>query len=459
MDQNIPNILFTQQAFFKSQITKDVNYRKEALKRLEKEILAQEDAVCEAIHADFKKPFFETLATETQLVLAELRATIKNIKGWARPKKVRATMVNFPSSDFIHYEPYGNVLVMAPWNYPFQLALLPLIGAVAAGNTVVLKPSEVTPHTSAIIRKIVEAVFAPEYVAVVEGGIPESQALLAERWDYIFFTGSTQVGKIVYQAAAKHLTPVTLELGGKNPCVVDETAPMDLTAKRLVWGKFLNGGQTCIAPDYILAHPSVKNDLVKGMAKYIEKSYGSEVQSSPDFCRMAGENHYQRLKAMLEGETILFGGQTDDTERYIAPTLLESPALDSKVMAGEIFGPILPIYTYSDETDIEKFIERYEKPLAAYVFTKRSGFAKKFIARHSFGGGTINDTIAQITNKRMPFGGVGASGIGSYHGKKTFEVFSHHKAMVKRANWMDLPMRYAPYDKYFKLAKTFKKLF
>lgn len=455
----IMEILQRQREFFQTQKTKDVSFRKKSLKRLQEEIVKREDAICDALYADFKKPKFETLAAETQFVLAELNYTLKNIDTWASPQRVSGSWMNWPSSDYIYKEPYGAVLVIAPWNYPFQLAIAPLIGAIAAGNTAVVKPSEVTPHTAALISEMIKTVFDPAHVAVVEGGVAVSQQLLAEKWDYIFFTGSTQVGKIVYESAAKHLTPVTLELGGKNPCIVDDTAAIDLAAKRIVWGKFLNAGQTCIASDYILVHENVKDKLVEALKQNITKCYGENVEASPDFSRTVSEKHYSGLKDMLVGEEILFGGQSNDSDHYLAPTLVNESKLESKVMAGEIFGPILPIISYKTEDAIHNYIMNYGKPLATYVFSNNKKFQKKIIDTYSFGGGAINDTVIQITNKRLPFGGVGQSGIGAYHGKKSFDIFSHHKAIIKKADWFETSVRYPPYNLSMNLVKKIKHLF
>lgn len=452
-------LLQKQHDFFATQQTKDISFRKKALKRLQKEIIAKEDAICGAIYADFKKPKFETLAAETQFVLAELKLVIKNIDLWARPERKSATLMNWPSSDWIYKEPYGTVLIIAPWNYPFQLAIAPLIGAIAAGNTAVIKPSEATPNTSKIISDIINAVFTEVHVGVVEGGVEVSRDLLAQKWDYIFFTGSTRVGKIVYESAAKHLTPVTLELGGKNPCIVDETASIALSAKRIVWGKFLNAGQTCIASDYILVHKSVKDKLIAALKQSITKCYGENMEASPDFSRTVNQGHYNGLKAMLEGEEIIFGGNSNDNDNYLSPTLVNEPKLDSKLMHGEIFGPILPIIAYETDDDIHKHIMNYGKPLATYVFSNNKKFQQKIINNYSFGGGAINDTVIQITNKKLPFGGVGASGIGAYHGKTSFELFSHQKAIIKKANWLDAPLRYPPYNLPMKLVKKVKYLF
>ncbi len=448
-----------QRDFFKTQQTKDVSFRKKALKRLQKEIVDREDDICDAIYADFKKPRFETLAAETQFVLADIKHTLKKIDHWAERERVSSSLMNWPSSDWIYKEPYGNVLIIAPWNYPFQLAIAPLVGAIAAGNTVIIKPSEVTPNTAKIITEIITASFQPEHVTVVEGGVEISQQLLAQKWDYIFFTGSTRVGKIVYESAAKHLTPVTLELGGKNPTIVDETAAISKAAKRIVWGKFLNAGQTCIATDYILVHHAVKDKLVAALKQSIIDSYGENVAASTDFSRTVNAEHYASLKRMLEGQEILFGGQTDDADNFLAPTLVNEPKIDSKLMEGEIFGPILPIIAYGTETDIDRHILNYGKPLATYIFSKKKSFQKKIIENYSFGGGAINDTVIQITNKKLPFGGVGASGIGSYHGKTSFNIFSHHKSIIKKANWFEAPLRYPPYNLPMNIIKKVKHLF
>ena len=423
----------------------DIGYRKETLKKLLYNIQKSEDLIVKALYDDFKKPEFETVLTETNYVISDLKDTIKNIHKWARRKRVFPSILNFPSTDYIYKEPYGKVLVIAPWNYPFQLALCPVIAAVAAGNRVVLKPSELTPHTSAIISRIIERTFHINHVEVFEGGVEISNKLLAQRWDYIFFTGSVVVGKIVAKAAAENLTPVTLELGGKNPCIIDETANLKLAAKRIVWGKFINAGQTCIAPDYILIQKNMKVNFISFLMEEIIKSYGKKLEKSPDFARIINTKNFVRLDSMIEREKVIFGGETDANKLFISPTLIEEPALDSPVMKEEIFGPILPILTYETEADIHNVVSRYEKPLSFYIFSENQSFAKKLIKNYSFGGGCINDTVVHFSNKRLPFGGVGHSGIGAYHGQLSFDIFSHHKAIVKKGNWLDLPMRYAPY--------------
>lgn len=423
----------------------NISTRKEALIKLLDEIIKRENEIIQALYEDFKKPPFESIATETSYTISELKNTIKNIEKWAKIKNVFPSILNFPSTDYIVKEPYGKVLIIAPWNYPFQLAMCPMISAVAAGNQVVLKPSELTPKTSAIILKIVSKAFLPQHVKVIEGGVDVTQKLLAKRWDYIFFTGSVAVGKIVAKAAAEHLTPVTLELGGKNPCIIDETANLKLAAKRIVWGKFLNAGQTCIAPDYILIQEEMKSHFVDYMKDEITKAYTENPKDSPDFARIINEKNWHRLVSMIEPKKVIFGGQTVIEDLYIAPTLIEENNLDSLIMKDEIFGPLLPIITYKEEKELVKIISKYEKPLALYVFSDDRKFARKTILEHSFGGGCVNDTVIHFANKRLPFGGVGHSGIGAYHGQMSFDTFSHHKGIVKKANWLDLNLRYAPY--------------
>ena len=431
----------------------DINFRKTILQKLLNVIQTSEKEICDAIYKDFKKPEFEAVLTETNYVISELKSSIKNINSWAKPKKVSASLLNFPSSDCIISEPYGKVLVIAPWNYPFQLALCPLISAVAAGNQVVLKPSELTPNTSTIIAKIISEVFDKNHVDVIEGGVEATQILLKQRWDYIFFTGSVPVGKIVAQAAAVFMTPVTLELGGKNPCIVDETAKLQLSAKRIVWGKFINAGQTCIAPDYILVHQSVKTKFIDCLKSEITAAFGENPETSPDFTRIVNQKNWKRLVDFLKKENIIAGGQSNSDDNYLAPTLLDEPHLDSEIMKDEIFGPILPMISYENESDLEKIIHRYEKPLSLYVFSENKDFANKIITKFSFGGGCINDTVVHFSNDKLPFGGVGNSGIGAYHGKLSFDIFSHKKAIVNKKTWLDLPMRYAPYKNKLQLIK------
>ena len=423
----------------------DIGYRKEILTRLLNAVIVHENEIVSALKADFNKPEFETVVTETSYVISDLKYTIKNISNWAKPERVFPFILNIPSSDTIYKEPYGKVLVIAPWNYPFQLALCPVIAAVAAGNQVVLKPSELTPNTAAIIQKIIAGIFPINHVEVIQGDAEVATQLLAQRWDYIFFTGSVAVGKIVAKAAAANLTPVTLELGGKNPCIVDETANLQLAAKRIVWGKFINAGQTCIAPDYILVHQKSKNKFIEFLKAEITTAYGENPEISPDFARIINTKNWTRLVKMIDETKIIFGGKYNNETNYLAPTLIEENNLESLIMQDEIFGPLLPILTYTDESEIEAIITKYEKPLGFYIFSERKKFCDAIIAKYSFGGGCINDTMIHFSNKKLPFGGVGHSGIGAYHGKLSFDIFSHHKGVVKKATWIDLPLRYAPY--------------
>jgi len=448
-----------QKEFFKSKKTKDIAFRKECLKRLLEELLKREKEIAKAMYDDFRKPEFETVMTETGIVINELKLAIRKLNSWTKSRCVRPVLVNFPSTSRIYREPYGTVLIIAPWNYPFQLVFSPLIGAIAAGNTVVIKPSEHSAHTSKVVSEIIAAVFDPGHITVIEGEVAVAARLLRERWDYIFFTGSINVGKIVAKAAAEHLTPATLELGGKNPCIVDETANLKLAAKRIVWGKFINCGQTCIAPDYILVHESVKNEFVDHCKKEITATYGENAQQSPDYARIINHHNFQVLKHSMVGEKILSGGETDSHDLYFAPTLLDNPGRDSHIMKHEIFGPILPIISYATEEELNSMINSYEKSLALYVFSNHVKFINRIIKNHSFGGGTINDTLVHFANHRLPFGGVGFSGVGAYHGQHSFDTFTYEKGITTRYNWLDLPVRYAPYRDKMKALKFFMRWF
>jgi aldehyde dehydrogenase (NAD+) len=435
----------------------NIDYRKETLIKLLDNLIIHENEIVDALYKDFKKPAFESVITETNYVITELKHTIKKMKSWSKPTRVLPSIINFPSRDYIYKEAYGRVLIIAPWNYPYQLALCPLVSAVAAGNQIVIKPSELTPNTSSIIAKIIRKTFHEEHVKVVEGGIEVSQDLLAQRWDYIFFTGSIPVGKIIAKAAAQYLTPTTLELGGKSPCIVDETAKLKLTAKRIVWGKFLNAGQTCVAPDYILVHQDVKSKFIDFLKQEITLAYGENPEKSNDFARIVNTKNWERVKSLIEPTKVIFGGQSTANSLYIAPTLIDESDIDSELMQEEIFGPLLPILTYRNKADIQIIFSKYEKPLALYVFTENDAFANEIIQKYSFGGGCINDTVIHLSNSRLPFGGVGHSGSGAYHGKFSFDTFSHKKSMIKKATWLDLPLRYAPYNDKLALVKKLLK--
>lgn len=430
-----------------------IEQRKKSLEKLLHNIQKYNDEIVNALKEDFKKPEFETLLSETNYVISDIKHTLKHLKSWTKPKRVFPSLLNFPSTDFIYSEPYGKVLIIAPWNYPFHLAISPLVAAIAAGNSVVLKPSELTYKTSAVLSKIIDESFDVKHAVVVQGGQNIAENLLAKRWDYIFFTGSVAVGKIIAKIAAENLTPITLELGGKNPCIVDDTANLEIAVKRIVWGKFFNAGQTCIAPDYILIQAKEKYNFITLLKKELLTIYGENPQESEDLARIINTKNWKRLMGMIANEDVIHGGQNDELDLFIAPTIIDEPSLNSGIMKEEIFGPLLPIISYHDEKEIENFISKYEKPLALYVFSDEKSFSEKMITKYSFGGGCVNDTIVHFANKKLPFGGVGQSGIGAYHGKHGFDLFSHKKAIVKRGTWLDIPIRYAPYKNKLKKVK------
>lgn len=452
-------IISSHKAFFKSQKTKLVTIRLDYLKALKTEIISQEQAIYEALKKDFGKSEFETFVSEFNIVISELNLTIKKLKKWAKPVRVSGSLLTFPSKNYLYKEPYGTVLIISPWNYPFVLAMEPLLMAIAAGNTVVLKPSELTTHTSQLLHNILKAVFPEDYVTTVQGDAAVATTLLSKKWDYIFFTGSVKVGKIVAEAAAKFLTPVTLELGGKSPCIIDGTANLKLTAKRIVWGKFFNAGQTCIAPDYVLIKRSKKEEFIQFLKDEISQSYGKNPKNSDDYPRIINNKNTLRLAEMFKDAKVIFGGEVDEATNYIAPSLIDEPTLNSKVMSEEIFGPILPILTYESKEDIDKIISNYDKPLSLYIFSKNQEFINHILNTYSFGGGVVNDVLIHFSNNKLPFGGVGQSGMGYYHGKYGFDTFSHSKAIVKRGTWLDPSMRYPPYKDKLNLVKKLLKFF
>ncbi|MDG1190954.1 MAG: aldehyde dehydrogenase [Flavobacteriaceae bacterium] len=443
--------------FFKAHKKQSLKVRIDHLKKLKKVLNEKEQDIFNALDRDLKKPVFESFTSELLMVQKEIDAFIKNLKEWGAPKRVSGSLLNFPSQDFLLSEPYGTVLMISPWNYPFQLTMVPLVGAVGAGNTVVLKPSESAPHTSKVLIDILSAVFPNDWVSVVEGDAQVAQALLKERWDYIFYTGSTQVGKIVAKAAAEHLTPVTLELGGKSPCVVDGTAPLQKTARRIVWGKFLNCGQTCIAPDYVLVKSEHKDALIQALIEEIEKAFGDDAQNSKDYGRIIHEKHFKKLEADLKNQKTIYGGKTVAKELFFGPTLVDQPAMDSSLIQDEIFGPILPILSYDTLEDIDEVLTELKNPLAFYVFSQNKKFINTLIQNYPFGGSVVNDVLVHFTNPKLPFGGIGNSGVGAYHGKYSFDLMSHTKPVVKRSFWLDLPQRYAPYPKSISLLKNILK--
>ncbi|MDY6781002.1 MAG: aldehyde dehydrogenase [Cyanobacteriota bacterium] len=442
-----------QRQFFQTGETRNIEFRLSQLKRLKQLILKNQDAIALALKADLGKPQFEAMGAEILLCVEELNLTIKNLKNWAKPQRVSAPLSQFPSSARVICEPLGVVLIIGAWNYPFQLVIAPLIGAIAAGNCAILKPSELAANTSKLIADLIAKTFDPKLIAVVEGGKETTQALLAEKFDHIFFTGSHRVGKIIMEAAAKHLTPVTLELGGKNPCIIEPDTPVELTAKRIAWGKFINAGQTCIAPDYLLVHNSIKDELCQALVGAIRELYGENPAKSPDYARIINDFHFERLRALLNEGKIAVGGETNAEEHYIAPTVLDGVNWNSEIMEEEIFGPILPLIEYSNLEEAIAEINARPKPLALYLFSKSKTTQQRVLNSTSSGGVCLNDTIVHFISPELPFGGVGESGMGAYHGKLTFDTFSHKKGVLKRSFLLDLKLRYPPYGGKVKLLK------
>ncbi|MBQ8731158.1 MAG: aldehyde dehydrogenase [Lachnospiraceae bacterium] len=442
------SIVDKQRKFFDSGATLPVSYRVNALKKLKTVILEHNEDILKALKEDLGKSNFEAYMCEVGMVLSELTYMIKHIKRFAKEKRVATPLAQFASRSFIKPSPYGNVLIMSPWNYPFMLAIDPLIDAIAAGNTAVVKPSAYSPATSSIIKTIIAKAFAPEYVTVVTGGREENQALLDQEFDYIFFTGSYAVGKEVMYHASKRLTPITLELGGKSPCIVDSSAKIKLAAKRIVFGKFLNCGQTCVAPDYILCDEKIANDLISELKVETVKQYGSNPLKNADYGKIINSKHFLRLLSLIDSEKVVQGGQSNEKQLRIAPTIMTNVSYDDAIMQEEIFGPIMPIITYKDIDEALAYINSQPKPLALYLFSENKKMQDKVLSKCSFGGGCINDTIIHLATSNMGFGGVGQSGMGSYHGREGFNTFSHRKSIVDKKTWLDLPMRYQPYKSF-----------
>lgn len=446
-----------QKEFYQELKNKPLAFRIERLKKLKQQLSEREAEILEALHSDLGKSDFEGYTSEILMVHKELDLFIKNLKYWAAPKRVAGSLLNFPSQDYILSESYGSVLMISPWNYPFQLSMIPLIGAVAAGNTVVLKPSEFAPNSSKILIELLEAVFEEDWIKVIEGDALIAQDLLKFQWDYIFFTGSTAVGKIVAQAAAVHLTPATLELGGKSPCIVDGSTLIKKTARRIVFGKFLNCGQTCIAPDYVLVKKEYQEKLVQALGNEIEKAYGKDSSQSKDYGRIINEKHFDKLCNDLENQLVVFGGMHNKASLFFEPTLVLNPSRTSRLMTEEVFGPILPVLSYESQEELHEILSELKNPLAFYVFSKHKKFVQQLVLRYPFGGAVVNDAIVHFTNPKLPFGGVGESGMGAYHGKHSFDLFTHKKPIVKRSFWFDLPQRYAPYPKSISTLKWILK--
>lgn len=450
-ENRLDQILNKQRTFFKSHTTKDVSFRKEKLKKLLRVVEAYESEIADALKKDLNKSFQEAYLTEISLVKSEIKFHLKNLKKWTKVQRVSTPIYLLPSRSRIQYEPLGVSLIIAPWNYPFQLVLCPLVGVISSGCCAILKPSADAPNTALIIEKMISETFEEDYISTVHGDKAETQLLLKNKFDHIFFTGSSKVGKIVMKAASEFLTPVVLELGGKSPCIVDESANIEISAKRIAWSKAINAGQTCIAPDYILVHQSVKDDLISKINKYWIKAYGENPMQSEFYPKIINDTAFERLSELLSKGTIMSGGETNKANRYIQPTIIVDVGLNDDVMKDEIFGPILPIITFNELSDALKIIDKFEKPLALYYYGSDKT-AQEVMYKTSSGGACINDGLLHIVNHNLPFGGVGNSGIGSYRGYEGFKCFSNPKSILQTPTWIDLPFKYPPF-KWFNWIK------
>lgn len=438
----IKEIVQAQRDFYLSGATKSYKFRIDMLRSLRSMLEKYEKSIYKALKQDLNKSTFDTFTTELGFLYNEIKHTESNLKEWMKDEQIDAPLTHKGTKNFIRKEPYGVSLIISPWNYPLQLAIAPAIGAIAAGNTVVIKPSEYSPSTSSLLAKIIRDTFEPKFLAVVQGAKDVSQELLNQRFDYIFFTGSTSVGKVIMREASKYLTPVTLELGGKSPAIIDKDANVTLTAKRIAWGKFTNAGQTCVAPDYLYVHDDIKEKLLKEMKKQIKKMYSKNALQYEKYVRIINQNHFNRLSAYLSNGTIVYGGDVDQEQLKIEPTILDSITWDDPVMQDEIFGPILPVLTFKKMDDVISELKHREKPLALYYFGEKEKNQEKVMNSLSFGGGCVNDTLYHLANPNLPFGGVGQSGMGAYHGKNSFDTFSHHKSILKQTTKFDIPLRY-----------------
>lgn len=443
--QNIDQILAEQRAFFLSGQTREVSFRRQQLKRLQSAIVTHEAAIFEALKKDLAKSDFEAYASEVGMVLAELKHAIKHLSSWAKPTKVGTVLATFPASGRIHSEPYGVCLILSPWNFPFQLAIAPLIAAIAAGNCCVIKPSEFSSHTTSAIVKLIAETFEPRFVTAVTGEADVGRALTEQPFDLIYFCGAPAIGKLVMQAAAKRLTPVILELGGKNPCIVADDADIPTAARRIIWGKLLNTGQACVSPDFLAADHRIKDELLGALVETIGQFYGDDPATSPDYPRIISDRHFDRLMGLIDSRTLVCGGQSSKSDRYIAPTIIDGVSWSDPLMEEEIFGPILPVITYQDLQEVLTELHALPRPLALYVFSTSRAVQQTVINTLSFGGGCINDTVLHYINPNLPFGGVGQSGIGSYHGRAGFDAFSHRKSILKKAIALDIKLRYPPF--------------
>lgn len=444
-ENEIQCIIASQRQFFSTGKTLDINFRLESLKKLKAAIINHEQAIIDATGRDLRKPLMESYTSEIGMVINEINYALKNLRNWAKPQRVRSPLMVFPAKSYIFTEPYGNVLIISPWNYPIQLTMAPLVGAIGAGNCSIIKPSEFSKASEGVIKQIINEAFASNYIAVVDGDGEVSQYLLEQHFNKIFFTGSPRIGRMVMEKAARNLTPVTLELGGKSPCIVDRNINLDVAAKRILWGKFINAGQTCIAPDYLIVHQDIKEKLYAAMKKWLRSFYSENPQDSPDLARIINKAHFTRLQSYLQEGRIIVGGGSSETDLYIEPTIIEVADLHLPIMQEEIFGPILPVIEYSSLEDIEGIIAVNPDPLGCYLFSANKKTVNGLIQRIHFGGGCVNDTLNHAINHYLPFGGRGNSGLGAYHGIHSFEAFSHKKSVLKKGFALDMAMKYPPY--------------
>ncbi len=440
--------------FFDTGETKKISFRKKQLRRLKKAIRKNEKAIIEALYRDLKKPAFESYAAEIGILYPEIRHAIRKLGSWAKTRRVKTPLLHFYSTSDVRFEPYGTALIIGPWNYPFQLIIAPLVAAIAAGNCAVLKPSEIAPATAKVVAKMIRETFPVDYITVVEGGVETTRDLLARRFDYIFFTGGTAVGRIVMGAAAEHLTPVTLELGGKSPVIVDEDADLAVAARRLCWGKYFNAGQTCLAPDYLLVHKKIRVPFLEELKKTIRAFYGEDPRTSPDYARIINERHFDRIMKLLDGGKIVHGGESHRRSKYIGPTIVDGLTFKDAIMREEIFGPLLPVITVRDLDEAIGIVNRLPRPLALYYFSKDPKKHERLLGETSSGGGCINDTVSHVGSQELPFGGIGDSGMGRYHGRSGFETFSHQRGILTRSIWPDIMLRYPPYGRKVRLLKA-----
>jgi len=460
VDQStITALVHKQRILFNEGKTKDISFRVCQLENLKKALLENEERILDALMADLRKPPFEAYTGELGFALHEIEFAKKNLGAWAKPMKVKTPLVHFPASSYIYSEPLGVVLIIGTWNFPLATLVVPLVGAIAAGDCTILKPSEVTSHTSGAVARIMRENFDLSFIAVVEGGPEETQMLLSEKLDHIFFTGGASVGKTVMEAAAKYLTSVTLELSGKTPCIVDNDVHVNHTAKRIVLGKFINAGQICITPDYLLVHKAIKKQLLESLKRYVKEFYGGDPSKSPDYARIINDRHFSRLSHLIQEGEIIVGGNTNPEDRYIAPTVIDNVLLKHKIMEEEILGPILPVIEYEDLTDAISIVNERPKPVALYFFSKNRKNQERVLRETSSGGVCINDTVVHMVTSFLPFGGVGTSGMGSYHGKASFDTFSHKKSTMKRSFLVDIKTKYPPYKEDLKYLKWVMKCF